>query len=96
MDSNPSVTWDFQVPEVDNLIPESSSFQFSVVADLFGPALEVSYTLLFSLKFYLVENVSMCIFAYKELEMDLLFHIYNSQIGLFMSMTHTMDNLLLL
>lgn len=70
MDSNPSVTWDFQLPEVDNLIPDSSSFQFSVVADLFGPALEVSYTLLFSLDFYLVKNVSMCIFAYKELEMD--------------------------
>lgn len=70
VDSNPSVTWDFQLPEVDNLIPESSSFQFSVVADLFGPALEVGYTLLFSLDFYLVENVSLCILAYKELEMD--------------------------
>lgn len=68
MDSNPTVTWDFKLPEVDNLIPDSSSFQFSVVADLFGPALEVGYTLLFSLDFYLVENVSMFIFAYEELE----------------------------
>lgn len=60
MDSNLSVTWDFQLPEVDNLIPESSSFQFGVVADLFGPALEVGYTLLFHHNFF-ISKLSMCI-----------------------------------
>ncbi|XP_054279144.1 murinoglobulin-1-like [Macrosteles quadrilineatus] len=34
------VSWNFTLPPEDNLVPGSATFQFSVVADLLGPALE--------------------------------------------------------
>ncbi|XP_046661617.1 pregnancy zone protein-like isoform X2 [Homalodisca vitripennis] len=40
VDSDPSISWELELPQVNNLVEASAQLKFTVVADLFGPALE--------------------------------------------------------
>jgi hypothetical protein len=51
--SDASVSWDFALPPEDNLVSGSARLQFSVVADLFGPALEVLLFIVYTFIVYM-------------------------------------------